>query len=245
LAQLGEVAQEYDRSEYFITNAEKQFAGNALELMVAFYKAEQLPVRVRLYAAAKAVEYELTGGKTIEEIRPEIEAEKQEDPEEAYRETLEIVSRFARYAALEMASRMNGRAKHKSGCPAWIGDLVDELYDKVRAEAHATEIRPPPPPPIVVRKRQSVEIDGATDLSSGGNGVDIRGNPSSRDAERPAVSASCQQPERESTPAAASNLQEPPPSQWDNPRQMCSPPPQEMVPTLAGNGRIKYIPRPR
>jgi len=33
------MSEEYDTAEYFVTNAEKQFPGNALELMVALYKA--------------------------------------------------------------------------------------------------------------------------------------------------------------------------------------------------------------
>jgi len=69
------MSEEYDTSEYLITNKRKIFKGNALELITAMYKAEQLPVRVRLYAASKAAEFENPGGKSIEEIRTEIIAE--------------------------------------------------------------------------------------------------------------------------------------------------------------------------
>jgi len=156
------MSEEYDTAEYFVTNAEKQFPGNALELMVALYKAEQLPVRVRLYAASKAVEYELTDGKSIEEIRAEIEAERQEDPEENHRQTIELVSTFVTFGVQESLSRKVGRAKNRSGCPAWVGDLVDELLAKQVADVHATEIVPPAPPRPVVRKRESVTIDAVT-----------------------------------------------------------------------------------
>jgi hypothetical protein len=58
LDRLKSMSQEYDTNEYLITNNERVFGGTALELMTALYKAEQLPVRVRLYAPSKAVEFE-------------------------------------------------------------------------------------------------------------------------------------------------------------------------------------------
>jgi hypothetical protein len=45
-------------SEYIFSNEEKLFKGNSLELMQAVYKAEVLPVKLRLYAATRAVEFE-------------------------------------------------------------------------------------------------------------------------------------------------------------------------------------------
>jgi hypothetical protein len=146
LKDLGDMAVEYDKSEYFITNPDRVFAGNSLDLMVAMYKCEELPVRVRLYAAGKAAEYELTGGKSIEEVRAEIEAEQQEDPEESRRQTIELISHFVRYAVHETQSRLAGRAKGRAGPPAWIADLVDELLaERGEAEVHASEITPPAP----------------------------------------------------------------------------------------------------
>jgi hypothetical protein len=45
------------------------------DLITAMYKAEQLPVRVRLYAASKAAEFENQNGRNIDEIREEIRQE--------------------------------------------------------------------------------------------------------------------------------------------------------------------------
>jgi hypothetical protein len=193
---------DYDKSEYFITNADKVFAGNSLELMVAMYKCEELPVRVRLYAAGKAVEYELANGKSIEEIRAEIEAERQEDPEESHRKTIELISEFVSYAVKEAWSRSAGRAKHRSGCPAWIGELVDELYAKQAApETQTTEITPPAPPRPVVRKRESVTIDGTAVQHDCNMDVESGGIPSASD--RSADRHSASQPPSE--PAASRN----------------------------------------
>jgi hypothetical protein len=70
------MSEEYDTNEYLITNEKRVFAGNALELMTVMYKAEQLPVRVRLYAASKAIEFECDkSGRTLEEIREEVRRE--------------------------------------------------------------------------------------------------------------------------------------------------------------------------
>jgi hypothetical protein len=75
LDRLKSMSEEYDTNEYLITNETRVFGGNALELITAMYKAEQLPVRVRLYAAAKAVEFENRDGRKIDEIREEIRQE--------------------------------------------------------------------------------------------------------------------------------------------------------------------------
>src|SRR6266550_1266861 len=66
LDRLKSMSEEYDTNEYLITNEGRVFAGSALELMTVMYKAEQLPVRVRLYAARKAVEFECDkSGRTL------------------------------------------------------------------------------------------------------------------------------------------------------------------------------------
>jgi hypothetical protein len=53
-----EMAQQYDASEYLCTNDEKQFTGDARQLLQLIYRSEKLPVRIRLYAASKAMEFE-------------------------------------------------------------------------------------------------------------------------------------------------------------------------------------------
>jgi len=85
------MSEEYDTNEYLITNERRVFAGNALELMTVMYKAEQLPVRVRLYAASKAVEFECDkSGRTLEEIREEVRRELVEaDNDDGWKEKLE------------------------------------------------------------------------------------------------------------------------------------------------------------
>jgi hypothetical protein len=70
------LAEDYDTTEFMITNNERVFAGNAAQLMVAVYKAEQIPIRVRLYAASKAAEFELRSGDGYEETFGEDYGEK-------------------------------------------------------------------------------------------------------------------------------------------------------------------------
>ena len=60
--QLKSLSPEFNTSEFFVTNDERVFGGNAVDLMKSIHKAEQLPVRVRLYAASKAAEFELPSG---------------------------------------------------------------------------------------------------------------------------------------------------------------------------------------
>ena len=50
---LKSMSQSFDSNEYLFTNQDKVFKGDALDLIKAIYKAEQIPGRVRLYAAAK------------------------------------------------------------------------------------------------------------------------------------------------------------------------------------------------
>jgi hypothetical protein len=124
------------------------------------YKAEQLPVRVRLYAASKAYDFESLGGKSIEQIRDEVRQELQGDPEESRRETQAMLDTFVMSAIKETRARINGQARG-AGAPAWIVALVKQVL----AEAQATpisELVPPPPAPPVVRKRESPGIDAET-----------------------------------------------------------------------------------
>jgi hypothetical protein len=76
LDRLKSMSEEYDTNEYLITNETRIFGGNALELITAMYKAEELPVRVRLYAAAKAVEFESDkSARTLEDIKEQVRRE--------------------------------------------------------------------------------------------------------------------------------------------------------------------------
>src|ERR1700730_12815888 len=76
LDRLKSMSEEYDTNEYLITNETRTFGGNALELITAMYKAEELPVRVRLYAAAKAVEFESDkSARTLEDIKEQVRRE--------------------------------------------------------------------------------------------------------------------------------------------------------------------------
>jgi hypothetical protein len=139
-------------SEYLITNDSKEFAGNALQLMVAIYKAEQLPVKTRLYAAAKACEFE---PRIIEQ--PETE----ESRKEREREWHELLDYFAKHAINETIYRLSGQKPGKSGCPAWIIPLVTEQLAKCGAllETRPSEIKPPEQPAVVVRKRKPVTVN--------------------------------------------------------------------------------------
>jgi hypothetical protein len=64
---LKSMSEEYDTAEFMITNTVGVFDGNAVQLMMAVYKAEQIPIRVRLYDASKAAEFELRSGNGFEE----------------------------------------------------------------------------------------------------------------------------------------------------------------------------------
>jgi hypothetical protein len=58
LGKLEPVMQQMDVTEFLITSESKVFYGNALDLIKTIYKCEQIPIRIRLYAANKAAEYE-------------------------------------------------------------------------------------------------------------------------------------------------------------------------------------------
>ena len=118
------MAAEYDTNEYLFTNDEKVFTGNAIELITAIYKAERLPIRVRLYAATKAVDYENVGGKSVEEIREELRRELEGDPEENERAIWGVIHEFVKFAINEAIPRARGL--QSPGTPAWIVELVTE-----------------------------------------------------------------------------------------------------------------------
>jgi hypothetical protein len=184
LDRLKSMSPEYDTNEYLITNEARIFGGNALELMTAMYKAEQLPVRVRLYAASKAVDFESDkSGRTLEEIREEVRRELIEaDKDDGWKEKLEADVKRIRAIIIEQRDQQ---------LKAWVGAgiLSQEAAQKVRslwaeaadrpfhiedfampdggrtwdrydaARARISEIRPPAPPPVVIRKRESSIIE--------------------------------------------------------------------------------------
>jgi hypothetical protein len=149
-----------EAAEYLYTNDSKEFDGNALELMTTVYRAEQLPVRTRLYAASKAVEFE-------PRLLPELDIESDEESE---RKTDELLKHFVTAAIHETVSQLNGHGPGKSGCPWWIIPLVTDILAAGPPATSMSEISPPPPAPVVVKKRNPVEIDGASDISSSADG---------------------------------------------------------------------------
>jgi ATP dependent DNA ligase domain len=170
LAHLGDVAQEYDKSEYFITNDSKVFPGNALELMVQLYKAEQLPVRVRLYAASKSVEYEVDkSGHTLEELKEQWRKEQEAEAEPYQDMILDELERIRRTRAEEDQKRLRslidaGRLDPMAAALIEAPDAVKRQVELVLAvhgpggddieefrEGRTSEIAPPQPN-IVVRK---------------------------------------------------------------------------------------------
>jgi hypothetical protein len=128
LDRLKSMSQEYDANEYLITNNERVFGGTALELMTALYKAEQLPVRVRLYAASKAVEFESDkSGRTFEEIREEVRRELMEaDKDDGWKEKFEADVKRLRAIIIEQRDQQ---------LKAWVGAgiLSQEAAQKVRS----------------------------------------------------------------------------------------------------------------
>jgi hypothetical protein len=121
------MSEEYDTNEYLITNNERIFGGNALEFMTAIYKAEQLPVRIRLYAASKSVEFESDkSGHTREEIREQVRRELME----AYKDdgcTEKFEADVKRLRAIIIEQR-------DQQLKAWVADgvLSEEAAHRVR-----------------------------------------------------------------------------------------------------------------
>ena len=195
LDRLKSMSEEYDTNEYLITNERRVFAGNALELMTVMYKAEQLPVRVRLYAASKAVEFECDkSGRTLEQIREEVRRELIEaNNDDGWKEKLEADVKRIRAIIIEQRDQQ---------LKAWVGAgiLSQEAAQKVRslwAEAadrpfHIEDFAMPDgartwdrydadrigPLPVVVRKRESSSIEhengAATNCLSGEHGPENR-----------------------------------------------------------------------
>jgi hypothetical protein len=55
---LRDMIRDAERAEFLFSNEAKVFEGNSLEFMQATYRCERLPVRIRLYAANRAIDYE-------------------------------------------------------------------------------------------------------------------------------------------------------------------------------------------
>ena len=56
--QLKTMVYDAEVAEFLSTNDNKEFTGTAMELLQSIYRAESLPVKIRLYAATKAVDHE-------------------------------------------------------------------------------------------------------------------------------------------------------------------------------------------
>ena len=55
---LNDIVTELETGEYLYSTPDKKYLGSAMELLQAIYRAESLPVKIRLYAATKAVDHE-------------------------------------------------------------------------------------------------------------------------------------------------------------------------------------------
>ena len=159
---MKEIAKDYEDSEYMYTNEERKYNGSAVELIKDIYQDENQPIKVRLYAATKASEYE-----------PRVirESETAESREENEREWHKILDYFAKAAINETIYQLAGRKPGSSGAPAWINPLVSEALRKCGAapEAHASEIIEPGREPVVVRKQPD---PGGIDGSFVGDGAE-------------------------------------------------------------------------
>jgi hypothetical protein len=94
--------------------------------MTAIYKAEQLPVRVRLYAASKSVEFENEkSGKTLEEMREQVRRELMEADKDDGCTKCEADVKRLRAIIIEQRDQQ---------LKAWVADgvLSEEAAHKVR-----------------------------------------------------------------------------------------------------------------
>ena len=145
LDRLKSMSPEYDTNEYLITNEARIFGGNALELMTAMYKAEQLPVRVRLYAAGKAVEFENQNGKSIEEIRAEILQELKAEGDDSLdrlvddlkRHRAVIIELSRRKSAMVLKSGFRCRSSQITSILRWVSASSREALGAGRGHCQA------------------------------------------------------------------------------------------------------------
>jgi hypothetical protein len=155
--QFKEIVYDAEASEYLSTNENKLFDGSAIQLMQAIYQCERLPVKTRLYAAAKACEYEpkpemKVGEKGAILILPNNwRDEKDESYREEYDKWLDSVILCC---AREVACRLLGQ-KSRWGSPASIIEAVEKALAAYVKEDEETV--------VIIRKRNPVEIDGSED----------------------------------------------------------------------------------
>jgi hypothetical protein len=241
---MSSMSEDYNTNEYLFTNEERIFGGNALELMVALYKSEQLPVRVRLYAAAKAVEFESDkSGRTLEELKEEVRQEFTGGTD--YQE--EILARLERIrAATPLSERVHQQVVEETDDP----ELADAVAALIAAkgfgrEAHITEIALPAPKPVVPRVRRPPEIDAeeAAPLRRQEGSSEKSVDSLACQGDVAAKSAPCPQAGHKPAPeAAASNSQ--PGGLFDNPENEPAEP-EVMTVTRRPGGGIRYIPLKR
>src|SRR6516164_3808649 len=161
LDRLKSMSPEYDTNEYLITNEARIFGGNALELMTAMYKAEQLPVRVRLYAAGKAVEFENQNGKSIEEIRAEILQELKAEGDDSLdrlvddlkRHRAVIIELSRRKSAMVLKSGFRCRSSQITSILRWVSASSGSDSRRCKASANPRANMPGDPSPLARRGR--------------------------------------------------------------------------------------------
>jgi hypothetical protein len=59
--QLKTMVREAEEAEYLTTNENKEFTGTPVDFLMAVYRCEALPVKIRLYAAKEAANYQPKG----------------------------------------------------------------------------------------------------------------------------------------------------------------------------------------
>jgi hypothetical protein len=150
---LKSLAEDYDATEYLITTPEQVFGGNAVQLMQAMYKCEQIPVRVRLYAAGKAAEFELPRGVGFQETGGANDAEDYREKLVAAIERLRdemAPSEIVRHNLEDLLiTRCGGVNNEDREFLDNVCRLIDERFP---AERHASEILLPPQPRPAFRR---------------------------------------------------------------------------------------------
>jgi hypothetical protein len=150
--QLKSLAEDYDTTEFMITNNERVFGGNAVQLM-AVYKAEQIPIRVRLYAVSKSAEFELASGGGYQETFGEDYGERLLQKITELRQSMPPAERV--HDVLEKAFAERGELADLE----FIDEVVAMVEERLPTDRRIDEILPPPLGPAL-RKRPSEVIDG-------------------------------------------------------------------------------------
>lgn len=163
---LKQMVIDAEESEYLFKNNKEPFDGNALALMTAVYKCNQIDIKTRLYAASKAVEHE-----------PTIVDDTIDASEGADEVTGKLIEQLHRKRQVRLAER-DGKLRKWIASGVVSEDLAreirtlyadtsqgDEPFDAVGHVGKAVHISEltPPPPPVVVRKRNPGTIDENAD----------------------------------------------------------------------------------